>query len=206
MDQAFKPRKRPVQQRSRATYDAILEGAAQVLKKHGYAKATTNAIAKRAGVSIGSLYEYFPDKEAVFAALQEKLHRAQFETVIGRLSLDPDTPPEAAIRQLLKARIETALDQPDVVAILQKEVPASVFSAELKEDFAQFSDVMSAFAQRHKDKIRIKNLETAIPLGIQMVDLIINHMAAHRVAELKGTAFLDELSDMMCCYILKDQV
>ncbi len=203
MKEAYRPRKSPVQERSRATVSAILEAAAQVLKRQGYAKTTTNAIAQRAGVSIGSVYEYFPDKNAIFAALKEKLHRDQFEKVTQRLTIDSAAPPQSAVRRLLQARIEAALEQPDVVAILNKEVPASVFASTREDDFVTFSALMAAFAERYEKQIRIKNLDTAIPLGIQMVDLTINHMAAHRTAELEDPAFLDELADMMCRYILK---
>ncbi len=59
------PRKEPQQRRSRVTYDAILEAAAQILIERGYAATTTNHIARRAGISIGSLYQYFPSKEAI---------------------------------------------------------------------------------------------------------------------------------------------
>ncbi len=203
MERAYKPRKLPVQERSRATVEAILEAAAQVLEQQGYAASTTNAIAKRAGVSIGSLYEYFPDKNAVFAALKEKLHRAQFEKVAGKLSLKRNVRPATAIRQLLKTRIDAALEQPAVVAILDQEVPASVFASEREDDFSSFAALMAAFAKRYSKHIRIKNLDVAIPLGIQTIDLIISHTAAHRAAELEKPAFLDELSDMMCRYILK---
>ncbi|MEZ5999259.1 TetR/AcrR family transcriptional regulator [Hyphomonas sp.] len=64
-----RPRKSPVQARSAATVDAILEAAARILESEGFEGYTTNAIAKRAGVSIGSLYQYFPNKDAVTAAL-----------------------------------------------------------------------------------------------------------------------------------------
>jgi AcrR family transcriptional regulator len=65
----LKPRKQPLQERSRATVEAILEAAAQVFERHGYAAGTTNRIAERAGVSIGSLYEYFPSKDAIVIEL-----------------------------------------------------------------------------------------------------------------------------------------
>lgn len=65
----FLPRKRPVQARSRATWDSLLEAAARVLSELGYAGLTTNHVAARAGVGIGSLYEYFPDKETIVAEL-----------------------------------------------------------------------------------------------------------------------------------------
>lgn len=62
-------RKRPVQRRSRETVDAILTAAARVLEQRGYAGFNTNRVAERAGVSIGSVYQYFPDKDALLAAL-----------------------------------------------------------------------------------------------------------------------------------------
>ena len=65
------PRKSPRQDRSRETMAAILEGAARVLAERGYWKATTNEVADRAGVSVGTLYEYFPNKDALVAALLE---------------------------------------------------------------------------------------------------------------------------------------
>lgn len=65
------PRKQPRQQRSRETVEAILEAAAQLFQRHGYAGTTTNKIAERAGVSIGSLYQYFPNKDALLVALAE---------------------------------------------------------------------------------------------------------------------------------------
>jgi AcrR family transcriptional regulator len=65
----LKPRRRPVQERSVATVSAILEAAIQVFERHGYAAGTTNRIAERAGVSIGTLYQYFPNKDALLVAL-----------------------------------------------------------------------------------------------------------------------------------------
>ncbi|MFI6541168.1 TetR/AcrR family transcriptional regulator [Nonomuraea sp. NPDC050547] len=65
------PRKQPRQQRSRETVAAILEAAAQLFQRYGYADTTTNKIAERAGVSIGSLYQYFPNKDALLVALAD---------------------------------------------------------------------------------------------------------------------------------------
>jgi AcrR family transcriptional regulator len=65
----LEPRKLPQQARSQTTVEALLEAAAQVFERHGYAAGTTNRIAERAGVSIGSLYQYFPNKDAILVAL-----------------------------------------------------------------------------------------------------------------------------------------
>ncbi len=204
MKNRFVPRKRPVQRRSQATVDAILDAAAQVLRKKGYAKTTTNAIAERAGVSIGSLYEYFPNKDAVFAALQEKLHRAQFASVIGQISIAATASAKDVIEKVLSARISSALEQPDIVTILEEQVPAQVFQAQREKDFEDFSQIMAAFAETHADQIRIKHIDTAISLGIQMVDLTIRHLASHQPDLLRDANVLHELTDMMCRYILND--
>src|SRR6185295_18754704 len=79
----LRPRKRPVQARSQRTVDAVLKAAAQVFTRRGYAGATTNHIAERAGVSVGSLYEYFPSKDALLVALMEA-HLAEGETVLQK--------------------------------------------------------------------------------------------------------------------------
>jgi AcrR family transcriptional regulator len=66
------PRKAARQERAHLTVEAILEAAAQVFESHGYARATTNRIAERAGISIGSLYQYFPNKDAILVALAQR--------------------------------------------------------------------------------------------------------------------------------------
>lgn len=68
-DKRLMPRKLARQERSQLTVDAIVEAASQVFATNGYASATTNRIAERAGVSIGSLYQYFPNKDAILVEL-----------------------------------------------------------------------------------------------------------------------------------------
>ncbi|MBL7494763.1 TetR/AcrR family transcriptional regulator [Frankia sp. CNm7] len=74
-------RKRPAQDRSRLTVEAILEAGAQLLAARGYSATTTNHVAERAGVSIGSLYQYFPNKDALVVALAEQ-HLDQVEEAL----------------------------------------------------------------------------------------------------------------------------
>src|SRR5262245_60052966 len=70
-DPAHQPRKEPQQQRSRATVDAIVIAAAEIFERSGYEETTTDAIAERAGVSVGTLYQYFPTKDALLRKLVE---------------------------------------------------------------------------------------------------------------------------------------
>jgi AcrR family transcriptional regulator len=79
----IKPRKQPVQRRSAATVEALYQASIQVLLKLGYRKFTTTRVAQRAGVSVGSLYQYFPNREALITALIAR-HLGQILTVIER--------------------------------------------------------------------------------------------------------------------------
>jgi len=101
--QAQEPRKRPRQGRSQATFDAIVEAAAHIVERDGYDRVTTNDIAARAGVSIGSLYQYFPTKEAVLVELIRRkrtgLRQAFDEAYAGSEGQDP----EKRVRLLVEA-------------------------------------------------------------------------------------------------------
>src|SRR5882672_2193022 len=79
------PRRRPRQARAQATVEAIVKATARVLVEEGYDRASTNRIAQAAGVSIGSLYQYFPSKEALVAALVEAHVDRMMEVVSRKL-------------------------------------------------------------------------------------------------------------------------
>ena len=105
----FNQRRMPVQARARATYSAILEAAAQLLERHGKRGFTANKVAERAGVSIGSLYQYFPNKDAILLAIAEReeadLHtRAQPD--------DARKPQTSALRRGIRAYINMLPDHP----------------------------------------------------------------------------------------------
>ena len=83
-------RREPKQRRSRRTVDDVLDAVQLVVKRHGTRAITTNRIAEAAGVSVGSLYQYFPDKRAIFAALHDRhvddVRQVMEETVAAGIS------------------------------------------------------------------------------------------------------------------------
>jgi AcrR family transcriptional regulator len=92
-DPAHRPRKEPQQERSRATVDAILTAAAEVFERLGYDRTTTDAIAERAGVSVGTLYQYFATKDALLRKLVER-HIAQIVRALTPVILQSAGPAE----------------------------------------------------------------------------------------------------------------
>jgi len=101
MQTGAKPRKTPRQQRSLVTYDAILEAATRIFGERGYAGATTNDIAELAGVSIGSLYQYFPNKDALIGALQSH-HKKEIAAAVKTVL---DGAPQRSLRESVTALV-----------------------------------------------------------------------------------------------------
>lgn len=95
-------RRKPSQTRSREAVAAIIEASAQVLERRGYQGATTNRIAERAGVSVGTLYQYFNNKDEIFNALIER-EAASFLKAIEDSISGPEVDNRTAIRRLLES-------------------------------------------------------------------------------------------------------
>lgn len=120
---ALSPRKAPRQERAKATMQAILEATAHVLVEEGWDHASTNRIAVRAGVSIGSLYQYFPSKEALLVALVEQ-HAEETMGILARL-IDElrDAPLQDAVRALVGAMLDVHDVDPELHRVLTEQVP-----------------------------------------------------------------------------------
>ncbi len=122
--QVSRPRT-PRQERARETVAAILEAAAQLIAEDGYGATSTNRIAARAGVSVGSLYQYFPNKEAILAGLIEQ-HQQAVQPVIERSVADLRNPAltfDATLRALFRRLIEVHAGNPRLNRALTEEVP-----------------------------------------------------------------------------------
>ena len=104
--QPLSPRKRPLQTRSKATRDAIVEAAAQIVGAKGLAGFNTNAVADRAGVSIGSLYQYFPNKDALMVALIHRSQQVQLQSVAVAVA---SAPADAGIQEIIRLVVRAAM-------------------------------------------------------------------------------------------------
>lgn len=116
-----RPRKAPVQARSAATVEAILEAAAHILESEGFEGYTTNAIAKRAGVSIGSLYQYFPNKDAVTAALVMADAARLHDDVHAAAEATAGEDFQAQLNALIDVVVAHQLDRPDLARLIDVE-------------------------------------------------------------------------------------
>ncbi|MCB9766063.1 MAG: TetR/AcrR family transcriptional regulator [Alphaproteobacteria bacterium] len=193
------PRRKPVQGRAQATVDAILEATAQVLLEEGYADLTTNAVAKRAGVSVGSLYQYFGNKDALIGELVRRhvgaMRDAFLETLPGVVGL-PKAEAFALIGDaLLQAhRVDPALNQ-----VLHGQLPRvgglaaiDAFDTELEQLAAQ---VLRARGMRSD------NPELAARVLTRSLSGLMRATIRREPKLLDEPAFLEEVTLLMDLYL-----
>lgn len=99
-------RRRPKQRRAHHTVDAILDAVVRILKREGFGAVTTNRIAEVAGVSIGSVYQYFPDKQSIFVALHQR-HLDQIDQMVATKLVEHAA---SSLDDLVHAMIEGMID------------------------------------------------------------------------------------------------
>jgi len=116
-------RRTPRQARSRATVKRILSAGTRVLETQGYPDASTNRIATEAGLSPGSLYQYFPDKEAIVTEITHRLTRDFAAAIAPSLRQAAGQPPAAATRLVLAASLHALQSQRDLLGALVDRVP-----------------------------------------------------------------------------------
>lgn len=139
---ALSPRKKPLQARSAATVQAILEAAAHILETDGLAACSTNAVALKAGVSIGSLYQYFPSRDAITKALILKQTAALLEEVEA---IDTRQGGRTALRQLVGVAIAQQLDRPVLARVLDVEEQRLPIEPDLQSYASRLQAAMRGF-------------------------------------------------------------
>ena len=174
----LRPRKQPVQARAELTRQRILDAAAHVFTEYGYAAGTTNRIAERARVSIGSLYQYYPNKDAILVELLVR----HLDAGADLLPLDHDalasTPLDELIRRDVHVTISNHLDDPQLLRVMMEQAPRS---PELLTRTAEYRRTRIAYARdlvtRHPEA-RVEDPEVAARLLVSTVALTVHELVA----------------------------
>ena len=117
---AFEPRKTPIQARSTVTVEAISEATIQVLLSHGAERFTTTRVAERAGVSVGTLYQYYPNKQSLLFAVLEH-HMNNVATRVEAACESACYKPLAEmIKEMVEAFVDAKMERADISAALYR--------------------------------------------------------------------------------------
>jgi AcrR family transcriptional regulator len=198
------PRKEPRQARSQATVDAILTATARVLVKFGYDHASTNRIAEAAGVSVGSLYQYFPTKEALVAALIDR-HMTEMTALLEtNIDVLRDAPVPVATRALVKLMIKAHGKDPKLHKIFTEQVPRIGRMNRLHEVERQIGERLRVFVEAHAHELRIQNVELCLFIVVSVVEALTHMTVVDHPGRFDEEELVDEITTLVVRYVMRD--
>jgi AcrR family transcriptional regulator len=197
------PRKSASQARSRATVDALVEATARVLIRDGYDRASTNKIAAVAGVSIGSLYQYFPSKEALVSAVIERHTQELSDVVRGAMDKVARSPIEVAARELVSAAIDAHRADPKLHRVLAEQVPRVGRLENIDAVERNGRLFFREYLQTHSDEIGMADLDLAAFIVITTVEALTHNAVLRRpdILEEKAEVFVDEVTQLVLRFL-----
>jgi AcrR family transcriptional regulator len=192
------------QERSRVTVDALLEATARVLVNEGYDRASTNRIAEVAGVSIGSLYQYFPSKEALVAAVIDR-HTEQVSQVSRNVVVKMAASPiEVAAREFVSLGIDGHRVNPKLHAVLSEQIPRVGRLGNIEANLRQGYALVRGYLEAHRDEIDVADLDLAAFVCVTVVEAL-THAAVLRRPDMltgeKARRFVDDVTRLVVGYL-----
>jgi AcrR family transcriptional regulator len=193
-------RKKPKQARAQATVTALLDATARVLVEEGYDQATTNRIAEVAGVSIGSLYQYFPNKDALVAALVDR-HETEMLEMLSRYVAELERAPlEEAVRTYVRAMVTVHDRNPR----LHRVLTATYDLSRPRPLHARFEAIVRGYLARHASRLRPPSLDQASFILVTSAEAVIHGALLHRPELLREESFVEEVCQLVLRYLLAD--
>ncbi|MGW2025821.1 TetR/AcrR family transcriptional regulator [Streptomyces decoyicus] len=174
----LQPRKQPRQGRAEITRQRILAAAAHVFAEYGHAAGTTNRIAERARVSIGSLYQYYPNKDAILVELLTRHLDAGMSALTRSQDAEAPDSLEEVIRRYVRLTIENHRDDPQLLRVMIEQAPRS---PELWEKTSQYQQGRTVYARELIEKhpeVRVADMEVAARLLVSTVELVVHQLIA----------------------------
>ncbi len=195
------PRKLPRQDRSKVTVEAILTATTHILTEEGYDKANTNRIAEVAGVSVGSLYQYFPNKESLIAVLAEHHAEEMVQLVESHLKNLSNAPIKEVLHELVKAVILAHAINPALHKVLNEQVPRSDLMRQSAE--AKMAAILRSYLEKRCDQLQSQNLNLVVFIVGRTVEAL-THAAVIEHPELLSSGQLErEITKLVSSYLVK---
>ncbi|MCT8180547.1 TetR family transcriptional regulator [Variovorax sp. CY25R-8] len=193
-------RRQPQQARSSDLVAAILEAALQVLAKEGVHRFTTTRVAERAGVSVGSVYQYFPNKASILFRLQSDEWRQTTELLCGILE-DVQTPPLDRLRRLVHAFVRSECEEAGMRTALHDAAPFYRDAPEAQAARAAGERAMQAFLREALPGLSKAKRALAGELVTTTFSAVGKQFSETPRTEAQIKAYSEALADMLCAYL-----
>lgn len=193
-------RKQPKQARSAALVAAILEAATQVLSEEGVARFTSARVAEKAGVSVGSIYQYFPNKASILFRLQVD-EWMQTTRMLRNILEDASTPPLERLRTLVHAFLHSECEEAEIRGALNDAAPLYRDSPEVQKAQAEGDRMIDTFIAEVLPMASASSREQAGDLIMTTLSTVGNEFSRTRRTKAEIKAYADEMADMFCAYL-----
>jgi AcrR family transcriptional regulator len=198
-----KARKTPRQERSKLMVATILDATARVLVEDGFSRTTTNRIAERAGISVGSLYQYFPSREALVAAVAQRFSEGMKATLERLLEKAQGDDLQSALRNLLTGISEAHAADPELARVLTTELPRLGNMDWRDEIAARGLATAEAVLTAHKAELRPGlDITNAAFVIAKASEAIMDGIARSGFKGARATATEQALFDMVMHYLI----
>ena len=198
------PRKNASQARSRATVDALIEATARILVHDGFEKTSTNRIAEVAGVSVGSLYQYFPSKEALVAAVIDR-HNEEIMGIVRMALIEvADLPVDKAVRRLVTVAIEAHRINPKLHRVLAEQIPRTGQLADVEAFNREVHNLVRTYLESRRKEMRRIDLELAAFICVSAIEAVAHNMVLNETempSDKMVRALVDETTRMVVGYL-----
>ncbi|XHR27900.1 MAG: TetR family transcriptional regulator [Chthoniobacteraceae bacterium] len=195
-------RKQPQQARSEELVAAILEAAGQVLVKDGAQRFTTARVAERAGVSVGSIYQYFPNKASILFRLQSDEWRQTTELLRGILE-NTDKPPLERLRIWVHAFIRSECEEAGMRVALHDAAPLYRDAPEAREAKAASDHIFELSMREFLPKASESTRALAGDIIASTLSSVGRHFSATPRTSSEIKAYADAVADMFCAYLIR---
>jgi AcrR family transcriptional regulator len=193
-------RRKPKQARSADLVSAILEAAIQVLAKEGVRRFTTTRVAERAGVSVGSVYQYFPNKASILFRLQADEWRQTTEMLINILQ-DAGKSPLDRLRALVHAFLVSECEEAEVRTALSDAAPFYRDTPEAHEARSAIDRIMQAFMLEALPSVRDSARALAGDLIMTTFSAVGKQFSESPRTPAETHAYAEAMADMLCAYL-----
>src|SRR5262249_51652876 len=177
---------------------------ARILVREGFDKASTNRIAQEAGVSIGSLYQYYPSKEALVAAVIDRHNQELMQAVRGALAEIGGVPNEKAVGRLCGTAIDAHRIDPKLHRVLAEQIPRTGRLEKIESFNRRYYDLFRDYLQDHSEELRTVEPELAAFVCVTSIEALTHTAVLHRPEILKDQSvgtLVDEATRLVIRYL-----
>lgn len=186
--------RQPLQQRARDTVGVIIQATAQIRSREGTARLTTNRVAETAGVSVGSLYQYFPDKQALIDAVRIRFERSFHERFAAAAEKARGESLPDAIATFVRMLVAIHAEDPLLHNAVSNAVPES--------ERVLVEQLIASYLAARRDEVRRTDLTLAAAVTMDITEALVHAVALRAPERLSDEAYVAEVTDVIVRYLV----